>query len=112
MSVFFRRRDMVFRPNLTLSGKVNSSYGIVYIDGKRRKETGTFKVSKGTSVRVRCTGFTGTYQKNAKITFNGTLVSKGTSDAAAEYTFTVTDNCSVYISYKSNWATAAITMPA
>ena len=103
---------MVFRPNLTLSGSVSSSYGLVYIDGKRRDETGTSKVSKGTSVRVRCTGFAGTYQKNAKITLNGNVVSKGTSDAAAEYTFAVTDNCSVYISYQSNWATAAITMPA
>ena len=112
MSVFFRRRDMVFRPNLTLSGSVSSSYGLVYIDGKRRKKVGTFKVSKGTSVRVRCTGFSSTYQKQAEITFNGTLVSRGTSDAAAEYTFTVTDNCSVYIEYWNNWATAAITMPA
>lgn len=112
MSVFFRRRDMVFRPNLTLSGYVSSSYGFVYIDGKRREEVGTFKVSKGTSVRVRCTGDLETHREHAKITLNGKVVSKGTSDAAAEYTFTVTDNCSVYIEYWSNWATAAITMPA
>lgn len=112
MSVFFRRRDMVFLPNVVLSGHLGSSYGLVYIDGTRCGETGTFKVSKGTSVRVRCTGFSGTYQKNAEITLNGNVVSKGTSDAAAEYTFAVTDNCSVYISFQSNWATAAITMPA
>ena len=101
--------------NVALSGTFNSSYGYVTIDGTKYTSAQTLTVAKGTSVTVYCGSNNSSIQKNSIIKLNGTTVAQGTSSAAAEYTFTVTDNCTVVLSKKTaifDYYTAAITMPA
>ena len=91
-------------------------YGYVTIDGTQYTSAQTVKVAKGTSVTVYCGSYSGTEQKNSEINLNGTRVAKGTSSAGAEYTFAVTDNCTITVTKagtgSTSYYTAAITMPA
>lgn len=118
MSVFFRRRGEppVTTVDVALSGKFDSYYGYVTIDGTKYTSVQTLTVAKGTSVTVYCWSSADVYKKNAKITLNGTTVANGTTNAAAEYTFAATDNCGIVMtingSSKKSYYTAAITMPA
>lgn len=98
--------------DVALSGTFDRSYGYVTIDGTKYTSEQTLTVAKGTSVMVFCYASTSTFMSQCKITFNETIVAKGSSGSPAQYNFTATDNCSVYISYTGSWATAAITMPA
>lgn len=94
-----------------LSGDFHNTFGYVTIDGTQYTSAQTLTVAKGTSVTVHCGGLL--LQQNSIITLNGTTVAQGTSDAAAEYTFAVTDNCSIVMTkLNSGYYTAAITMPA
>lgn len=101
--------------DVSLSGTFNSSYGYVTIGGTKYTSAQTLTVAKGTSVMVYC-GSSNSFIVRTKITLNGTTVAQGTSDAGAEYTFAVTDNCSIVISRKSVsgyiYYIADITMPA
>ena len=114
MSVFFRRRGEppATTMDVTLSGSFDSSYGYVTIDGTKYTSAQTLTVAKGTSVTVYCGSLL--LQSESVITLNGTTVARGTSDAAAEYTFAVTDSCSIVLSKTSQTAvfSADITMPA
>ena len=98
--------------DVALSGKFNSTHGYVTIDGTKYTSAQTLTVAKGTSVTVYCGSLF--LQQNSIITLNGTTVAQGTSDAAAEYTFAVTDSCSIVLSETSPTAvfSADITMPA
>lgn len=101
--------------NVALSGVFDSSYGYVTIDGTKYTSAQTLKVAKGTSVTVYCWSDRSSTKSRATITLNGTTVAKGTNSAAAEYTFAVTDNCSIVLKIKSQmgtYYTADITMPA
>ena len=97
--------------DVVLSGDFHNSYGYVTIDGTQYTSAQTLTVAKGTSVTVHCGG--PLLQQSSIITLNGTTVAQGTSDASAEYTFAVTDNCSIVMT-KLNLGcyTADITMPA
>ena len=101
--------------DVALSGEFSKSYGYVTIDGTKYMSAQTVTVAKGTSVTVLCWGVLSYEKKRAQITFNGTTVAQGTSDAAAEYTFAATDNCSIVMKKKltddNYYCTAAITMP-
>ena len=101
---------MISTVDVALSGDLHHSYGYVTIDGTQYTSAQTLKVAKGTSVTVHCGDSSSTSQKNSYITLNGTKVAQGTS-SGAEYTFAVTDNCSIVITYNKT-RTAAITMPA
>ena len=98
--------------DVALSGTFSSSYGYVTIDGTKYTSAQTLTVVKGTSVTVYCGSLL--FQQNSIITLNGTTVAQGTADAAAEYTFSVTDSCSIVLSKTSQTAvfSADITMPA
>ena len=101
--------------DVVLSGTFDSSYGYVTIDGTKYTSSQTLTVAKGTSVTVHCGSSNNNNQKNAKINLNGTKVAQGTTSAAAEYTFAVTDNCSIVITptgFPSAYHSADITMPA
>ena len=102
--------------DVVLSGPFDSTYGYVTIDGTKYTSAQTLTVAKGTSVTVHCGTEYVFYQNNAKITLNGTTVAQGTISAAAEYTFSVTSNCTIaFIRYTSQGAyayAADITMPA
>ena len=102
--------------DVALSGKFHSSSGYVTIDGTKYTSAQTLTVAKGTSVTVYCWGQRSYEKKRAQIIFNGTTVAQGTVNAAAEYTFAATDNCSIVMEKKltdeSYYYTAAITMPA
>ena len=97
--------------DVVLSGTFDSSYGYVTIDGTKYTSVQTVTVAKGTSVTVYCDAMFSAFYEDTKITLNGTTVAQGTTDATAEYTFAVTDNCTIVIT-GSNYFTAAITMPA
>ena len=118
MSVFFRRRGEppATTVDVALSGTFSSSIGYVTIDGTKHNSAQTITVVKGTSVTVYCWGnVLSSTKKKAQITLNGTTVSQGTSDAAAEYTFSATDNCSIVMTEKTSnykYYTADITMPS
>ena len=103
---------MISTVDVALSGDFHSSYGYVTIDGTKYTSAHTVTVAKGTSVTVHCGGSSSTAQKYATIKLNGTTVAQGTTSAAAEYTFAVTDNCSIVITLAKNTYNAAITMPA
>ena len=102
--------------DVALSGKFDSYYGYVTIDGTKYTSAQTLTVAKGTSVTVRCSSPMASDRGNAKITLNGTTVAQGASTEAAEYTFAVTDNCTITVTKggtsQSRYYTAAITMPA
>lgn len=97
--------------NVALSGDFHSSYGYVTIDGTKYTSAQTVTVAKGTSVTVYCGASNSANRTKCKITLNGTTVAQGTSSAGAEFTFAVTDNCSITITVGS-YGSAAITMPA
>ena len=98
--------------DVVLSGDFHNSFGYVTIDGTKYTSAQTLTVAKGTSVTVHCGSLL--LQQNSIITLNGTTVAQGTSDAAAEYTFSVTDSCSIVLSETPQTAvfSADITMPA
>lgn len=98
--------------DVVLSGDFHNGFGYVTIDGTKYTSAQTLTVAKGTSVTVYCGSLL--LQSKSVITLNGTTVAQGTSDAAAEYTFAVTDSCSIVLSKTSQTAvfSAAITMPA
>lgn len=100
--------------DVALSGTFSSSYGYVTIDGTQYTSAKTVTVAKGTIVTVYCWSLMN--KQKAKITLNGTTVAQGTSDAAAEYTFAVTDNCTITVkkfgTASTTYYTADITMPA
>ena len=101
--------------DVVLSGTFNSWHGYVTIDGTNYTSAQTLKVAKGTSVTVYCGGSSDNQQMNATIKLNGTTVAQGTASAAAEYTFSVTDNCSIVMTKTGStryYCSAAITMPA
>ena len=106
-------QTMISTFDVALSGNFESYHGYVTIDGTKYTSAQTLKVAKGTSVTVHCGSPTSANKPKATITLNGTTVAQGTSSAAAEYTFAVTDNCTIVITIKSGlYFTAAITMPA
>lgn len=102
---------MISTVDVALSGTFDSSYGYVTIDGTKYTSEQTLKVAKGTSVTVHCWSMHSSFKPKATITLNGTTVAQGTTSAAAEYTFAVTDNCSITITV-GGYGSAAITMPA
>lgn len=109
-----KKQTMISTVDVALSGTFDSSYGYVTIDGTKYTSEQTVAVAKGTSVTVYCGG-TIASKELCKITLNGTTVAQGTTSAAAEYTFAVTDNCTVVLSKNTivlYYYTAAITMPA
>ena len=118
MSVFFRRRGEppATTVDVALSGDFHSSYGYVTIDGTHYTSAQTLKVAKGTSVTVYCGSSKSEVMQFCAITLNGTTVAHGAIGSPAEYTFAVTDNCSIVLSRTSmgfgSYYTAAITMPA
>ena len=106
--------------DVALSGSFNESYGYVTIDGTKYTSAQTLKVAKGTSVTVHCGASFPFLSPSATIKLNGTTVAEGTytegvAITPAEYTFSVTNNCSIELSRKSNNAfevfSATITMP-
>ena len=117
MSVFFRRRGEppATMVDVALSGSFNESYGYVTIDGTKYTSAQTLTVTKGTSVTVYC-GSGNSFSVRTKITLNGTTVAEGTSLTGAEYTFAVTDNCTITVTRKNVsgyiYYYADITMPA
>ena len=103
--------------DVALSGDFHITRGYVTIDGTKYTSAQTLKVAKGTSVTVHCNASSSLGKKKCEITLNGITVAQGTSDAATEYTFAVTSNCSIAISQEvygeeTIYYTAAITMPA
>lgn len=111
-----RRGDPpVLTVDVVLSGIFDRSFGYVTIDGTKYTSAQTLTVAKGTSVTVYCSG-SSVAKKNSYIKLNDTKVAQGTSEAAAEYTFAVTDNCTIKFkkigSGVRQYYTAAITMPA
>ena len=94
--------------DVAMSGAFNSSSGYVTIDGTKYTSAQTLTVAKGTSVTVYCLGGSSAY-----INLNGTTVAQGTSSKDAEYTFAVTDNCTIVLSQVPfSHYYADITMPA
>ena len=102
--------------DVAMSGTLNSSTCYVTIDGTKYTSAQTLTVAKGTGVTVHCGSSSDTYQKNSYINLNGTKVAQGTTSAAAEYTFAVTDNCTITVTKaetgSTSYYTADITMPA
>ena len=102
--------------DVALSGIFDKSYGYVTIDGTKYASSQTVMVAKGTSVTVHCSGGSSVAKKNSYIRLNGTKVAQGTTSAAAEYTFAVTDNCTIKVKKigkePRSYFTADITMPA
>mgnify|MGYP004485490059 CR=1 FL=1 len=96
-----------------LSGWIGRSTGYVVIDGTVYRNEQTVKVAKGARVTVRCSGVNTTNSRNCLITLNGEVVANGTPNGAS-YTFTVTDNCSIWFSRYATgtYYNADITMPA
>lgn len=93
--------------DVSLSGTFNSSNGYVTIDGTKYTSEQTLTVAKGTSVTVFCGG------KSAYINLNGTTVAQTSSSTGADYTFAVTDNCTIVLSQVPfSHYYADITMPA
>ena len=102
--------------DVELRGTFDKSYGYVTIDGTKYTGAQTLTVAKGTNITVHCSGGSSVAKKNSYIKLNGTKVAQGTSEAAAEYTFAVTDNCTIKVrmigSGVRSYFTADITMPA
>ena len=98
--------------DVVLSGKFSSSNGYVTIDGTKYTSAQTLTVAKGTSVTVHCGYAKPVSQTTPYIKLNGTKVAQGASGAAAEYTFDVTDNCSIVVTLAVDAYIADITMPA
>ena len=99
--------------DVALSGDFHRTLGYVTIDGTQYTRENTVTVAKGTSVTVYCSASTSSGMKNCKITLNGTTVAKGARDSPAEYTFAVTNDCSIVLTASgSTYYTADITMPA
>lgn len=93
--------------DVALSGKFNSTNSYVTIDGTKYTSAQTVTVAKGTSVTVYCSG------GSSYINLNGTTVAQGAQSSGAEYTFAVTDNCTIVLSLVSfSGYHADITMPA
>lgn len=107
---------MINTVDVALSGTFDSLGGYVTIDGTKYTSAQTLTVAKGTGVKVYCGGYHPVSQEIAYINLNGTNVAQGTTSTAAEYTFAVTDNCTVVLSkgtyYGNEYYSAAITMPA
>lgn len=105
---------MISTVDVVLSGTFDSTYGYVTIDGTKYTSAQTLTVAKGTSVTVYCSGRG--RPDISYIKLNGTTVAQGTISAAAEYTFAVTDNCSITVGNGGTgnlfYFYAAITMPA
>ena len=99
---------MISTVDVVLSGTFDSSNSYVTIDGTKYISEQTVTVAKGTSVTVYCSG------APSYINLNGTTIAQGTPSRGAEYTFAVTDNCSIVITYNifNRILTADITMPA
>lgn len=115
-----KKNIMISSFDVALSGTFSSSYGYVTIDGTKYTSAQTLTVAEGTSVTVYCGASLPFLLSAATIKLNGTTVAEGTytngAAAAAEYTFSVTNNCSIELSQNSNNKfevfSATITMPA
>lgn len=98
--------------DVVLSGRLESLYGYVTIDGTTYTSAQTIEVATGTIVYVHSSANSNYGVSEQKISFNGTAV------AQDEYTFEVTDNCSIAFAKISGglgniyYYTADITMPA
>ena len=114
-----KKNIMISSFYVALSGTFSSSYGYVTIDGTKYTSAQTLTVAEGTSVTVYCGASLPFMLGGATIKLNGTTVAEGTYNkgeaAAAEYTFSVTNNCSIELSQNSNNGfevfSATITMP-
>lgn len=114
-----KKNIMISSFYVALSGTFSSSYGYVTIDGTKYTSAQTLTVAEGTSVTVYCGASFPFLLPSATIKLNGTTVAEGKltdgEAAAAEYTFSVTNNCSIELSRNSNNKievfSATITMP-
>ena len=114
-----KKNIMISSFDVALSGTFSSSYGYVTINGTKYTSAQTLTVAEGTSVTVYCGASFPFLVRLATIKLNGTTVAEGTltnkEAVAAEYTFSVTNNCSIELSQNSNNGfdvfSATITMP-
>ena len=98
--------------DVVLSGDFQNDFGYVTIDGTKYTSAQKLTVAKGTSVTVYCAS--PVLPQGSFIKLNGTKVAEGTPNAGAEYTFAVTDSCSIVLSMNKQVMAfyADITMPA
>lgn len=99
--------------DVVISGKkfsIASAY--VTINGTKYTTAQTCAVTKGTNVTVFCSAQLPSYREGAYIKLNNVEVARGTEEKGAEYTFSVTDNCSIVIGQYGGYYGADITMPA
>ncbi len=103
-----------------LLGSLNSSCAYVEINGTKYTKTSSIQLKAGTQVLVHCSASNSKLNYNCRIFLNGgTTVAQGTTGnngKAAEYSFKVTDNCTidfaVYTLGNIKYYSADITMPA
>lgn len=103
-----------------LLGSSSSLHAYVEISGIKYTETPSIQLKAGTQVLVHCSATNSQLNYNCRIFLNGgTTVAQGTSGnngKAAEYSFRVTDNCTIdFAFYKIaniQYYSASITMPA
>ena len=99
--------DVVISGDLSVTA---SAY--VTVNGTKYTTAQTCVVTKDTNVTVFCSSAFPSYRDGERITLNNVEVARGTEEAGAEYTFPVTDNCSIVIEQFGGYYKAAITMPA
>lgn len=99
--------------DVVISGeKFSIALAYVTINGTKYTTAQTCAVTKGTNVTVFCSAQLPSYRDGARIKLNNVEVARGTEEKGAEYTFSVTDNCSIVIELFGGYYEAAITMPA
>ena len=83
--------------NLTLSGRLDSSYGYMIIDGTKYSSAQTITAEIGTEVTVFCSSAVSSNRKNCTITKDSNIVASGTSADGAAYTWVLTGAANISI---------------
>ena len=83
--------------NLTLSGRLDSSYGYIIIGGTKYSSAQTITAEIGTEVTVFCSSTVYSNRKNCTITKDDNIVARGTSTDGATYTWVLTGAANISI---------------
>lgn len=100
-------RYQSYSKTVAVTGTGNSSYSYVVINGTKYTSAAAISVDKGTTIQCHVQG---------GIVGSGYIYLNGTQVSTSDYTFTVTENCTIELSFTNMstymcWGTIRITTP-
>lgn len=100
-------RYQSYSKTVAVTGTGHSSYSYVVINGTKYTSAAAISVDKGTTIQCHVQG---------GIVGSGYIYLNGTQVSTSDYTFTVTENCTIELSFTNTstyvrWGTIRITTP-